>query len=311
MRYIGALRCGVVTTSDRLVVSVVVKRTVSGSAVRRSNSGAGHVGVVAGAVITGAGSEGSVAGGGGGSGDSSDLRVAELVVALLALPELVARALSVAVGGSRAEALLLLVVTTKEDLDGNRDEEQEGSNDSNSEASSVEPTSGAKGRRVGNLVALTIAPETLPGVAGAVADRGVYVASAARSTITGEDSNSDHGSAAKNVEDQAKEREEGLAAEAAGEDDCGDGVKNNCAGHALYGLLPAGNGDIAVSLDGEEVGVDSKNDCSTAELKSIKCCCDELQRSAAESHCDGLGVDQKWRWMIRYKVWVLKVERGG
>lgn len=124
MGHIGALRCGVVSTSDRLVVSVVVKGAVSGSAVRRSDSRTGHVGVVAGAVVTGARSERSVAGGGG-SGDGGDFRVAELVVALLALPELVAGTLGVAVGGARTEALLLLVVTAKENLDRDGNEEQE------------------------------------------------------------------------------------------------------------------------------------------------------------------------------------------
>ena len=116
------MRGGVVATSDGLVVSVVVKRAVSSGAVRRSDGGTSHVGVVAGAVVTGTRSESSVAGGG---RDGSDLRVAELVVALLALPELVAGALGVAVVGTRTKALLLLVVTSKEDLDRDGDEEEE------------------------------------------------------------------------------------------------------------------------------------------------------------------------------------------
>jgi hypothetical protein len=113
----------VVTTGDRLAVSVVVKRAVSSGAVRRSDGRAGHVSVVAGAVITGAGSEGSMAGGGG-NGDGGNLRVAELIIALLALPELVAGALGVAVVWARTEALLLLVVTAKEDLNRDGDEEE-------------------------------------------------------------------------------------------------------------------------------------------------------------------------------------------
>lgn len=169
------------------------------------------------------------------------------------------------------------------------------SNDGNGETSSVEPASSAEGRCVGDLVALAVATKALPGVAGAVANGSVDVASAARRTVTSEDSDSDHGTAAKDVEDQAEESEEGLAAKAAGEDDSCDGVEDRGTGHALYCLLPARDGDIAVSLNRKEVGVDSQNDCSTAELKSVECCCDKLQRSAAESHCDGLGVDQKWR----------------
>ena len=122
--HVSTLRGGVVTTSDRLVVSVIVERTVSGSAVRRSDGRAGHVGVVAGTVIAGTGSESRVAGGGGGR-DGGDFRVVELIVALLALPELVAGALGVAVIGARAEALLLLVMAAKEDLDRDGDEEEE------------------------------------------------------------------------------------------------------------------------------------------------------------------------------------------
>jgi hypothetical protein len=166
------------------------------------------------------------------------------------------------------------------------------SNDGNSEASSIEPASSAEGRCVGDLVTLIVAAESLPGVAGTVANGSVDVASAAGCTMTGENGNSNHGTAAKNVEDQAEESEEGLAAKAAGEYNCGDGVEDSRTGHTLYRLLPAGNGDIAVSLNREEVGVDSKNDSSTAELKSVECCCDELQRSAAESHCVDVGVGQ-------------------
>lgn len=124
MRYIRSLRGGVIATSYRLVVSVVVKRTMSGGAVGWSNGRTGHVSVVAGAIVTGTGSEGSVAGGGG-SGYSSDFRVTKLVVALLALPELGTGTLSVAVLRARTEALLLLVVTAKEDLYRDGDEEQE------------------------------------------------------------------------------------------------------------------------------------------------------------------------------------------
>lgn len=123
MRHVCTGRGGVVSTSDGLVVSVVVKWTMSSGAVGRSDSGASHVGIVAGAVVTSTRSESSVPGGGG-SGNSRNFRVAELV-ALLALPELVTRALGVAVVRARAEALLLLVVTTKENLNRDGDEEEE------------------------------------------------------------------------------------------------------------------------------------------------------------------------------------------
>ena len=80
--------------------------------------------VVARAVVTGTRSKSSVAGGRG-SGDSSDFRVAQLVVTLLALPELGAGATGVVVAGAGTEALLLLVVTAKEKLHRDRKEEEE------------------------------------------------------------------------------------------------------------------------------------------------------------------------------------------
>ena len=114
-RSISTCRCSVVTTVNRLVVSVVVKRTAGSSAVRSSNSGAGHVSVMAGAVVTSTRSKSSVAGGRG-SGDSSDFRVTKLVVTVLALPEFGAGATGVVVGRARTETLLLLVVSAEEEL---------------------------------------------------------------------------------------------------------------------------------------------------------------------------------------------------
>ena len=119
----------------------------------------------------------------------------------------------------------------------------------------------------------------------AARDPGRLVAGAARCTITGEDCNSNHGTAAESVEDQTEEGKESLSAKAACEDNRADGVQDRRAGETLYGLLPARNGNIAVSLDGKEVGVDSKNDCSAAEFEGVQCRSNELQRSTAESHC--------------------------
>lgn len=188
-----------VTTGDGLVIGVVIKRAVSGSTVRRSDSRASHVGVMTGAVVMGARSKSSMASGRS-SGDSGDFRVTKLVVALLALPELVTGTLGVAVGWAGAEAFLLLVVTAKQDLHGDGKKEEEGSNDSDGETGSVEPASSAKGCSVGDLVSLTVAAKALPGVAGTVAKGSVDIAGAARCAIAGENGNSDHSTAAENVE---------------------------------------------------------------------------------------------------------------
>lgn len=248
------------------------------------------MGVVTLAVVAGTRSKSSVAGGSGG-GNSSDFGVMKVVVTLLALPELGAGATGVVVGGTRAETLLFLVVTSEKNLDRNRNEEEESSNDSDGEASSVELASGTERCRVGDLVTITVATKALLGIAGTIAEGSVDIASAAGSTIASEDCDSDHGTAAKDVEDQAEQSKECLSAQAAGEHDSEDGVENCSTGQTSDGLLPAWDRDIAISLDCEEVGVDSKDDRSAAKLEGIECRRDELQRSTAESHDESLDVE--------------------
>jgi hypothetical protein len=87
----------------------------------RRNSRASVGGVVAWADIVARSSEAASSNGG-----SGDFGVAETaVLALVALPELDAGALGVAVGRAGAVALLLLVVLVDEELEGDGDEEEE------------------------------------------------------------------------------------------------------------------------------------------------------------------------------------------
>lgn len=87
----------------------------------RRNSRAGVGSVVAWADIVARSSEAASSNGGGG-----DFGVAEAtVLALVALPELHAGALGVAVGGAGAVALLLLVMLVDKELEGDGDEEEE------------------------------------------------------------------------------------------------------------------------------------------------------------------------------------------
>ena len=74
------------------------------------------------------------------------------------------------------------------------------SNDGDGETGSVQLASSTERCRIGDLVALAVAAKALFGVAGAVAEGSVDVASAAGGTITCQDSNSNHGTAAKSVE---------------------------------------------------------------------------------------------------------------
>lgn len=121
---ICAGRGGVITTDNGLAVCVVVKRTMSSSTMGRSDGGASHMSVVAGTVVMGTRGKGGMASCRG-NGDSSDFRVAQLVVALLTLPEFVTRALGVAVGRAGSKTLLLLVVTAEQNLDRNGEKEEE------------------------------------------------------------------------------------------------------------------------------------------------------------------------------------------
>lgn len=181
------------------------------------------------------------------------------------------------------------------------------SNDSNSEASSVESTDSAEGSSVCDLVTLTVAAKALPGGRSAIAKGSLDGASAARRSIASENSDCNHGTAAECVEDQANKGEEGLAAQAACEDHGADGVQDCGTRETFNSLLPARDGDIAVSLNGEEVGIDSKNDRSATELQSIESRRDELKSSTAKSHDERSGDDHR-NGEVRLVDKVLKVD---
>jgi hypothetical protein len=111
-----------VSTDGRRVVTAVERRLVvivagTGS----SNSGASVRGVMrrANIVLDSRGLKTSSSRG------SSDFGVTQTAVALVALPELHAGTLGVAVGRAGTVALLLLVVTRHEELEGDGDEEEE------------------------------------------------------------------------------------------------------------------------------------------------------------------------------------------
>jgi hypothetical protein len=110
---VSASRCSVVSTVKSGLVVVE-------SRVRRRNSRASVRGVVrrADVMLDNRSSETSL------SGHGSDLRI-DSAIALVALPELHAGALGVAVGRTGTVALLLLVVLGHEELEGDGDEEEE------------------------------------------------------------------------------------------------------------------------------------------------------------------------------------------
>lgn len=93
-------------------------------------------------------------------GDGADFRIAKTLGAAVALPELCARALGVAVGGAGAECLLLLVIAAQAELDEGRDEEEESAEDRDGEAGRVEPADGTQRGGVGDLVTLAVTTES-------------------------------------------------------------------------------------------------------------------------------------------------------
>jgi hypothetical protein len=308
---IVARRGRMVTGANRLVAVI--------ANIRRSDGGASVGGIVARAVVVGTGRSSKTTSG---SGYSSNLRVTVLgdPVSLPALPELHTGALGVAVGRAGTEALLLLVVAHEEDLEESAQQKEEGGDDGDGKAGSIESASGAQRGSVGDLVALAIRTKGFLGIRRAVANRSLYIARAAGSSITGHDGNCNHGTAAEEVEEYAKNSEDGLSngqrtmsnsgilisylsTEAACQQDSQDGVENDGARETSDGLLPCCNESISVSLYREEVTVDSEYDGSAAELEGIEGCGAKLQCSTTEAH--GCGRCQVRRRKEQRRLWVV------
>lgn len=175
-----------------------------------SHGGASISSVVAGAVVVGASRDSKTASSG--SRDSTDFRVAVSsgAVGLAALPELHAGALSVAVAGTGAESLLLLVVLHEENLDESAEQEEEGADDGDGKAGGVELADRAKRGGVGDLVAAAVGTEAFLGVGGSVTERCLNAAGALGCAVAGQDGDGDHGAAAEDVEEYAEESKDFL-----------------------------------------------------------------------------------------------------
>ena len=291
---VTAGRGGVVSGTDRLVAF----ETIVGS----GNSGSSVGGVVAGAVVVGSSWGSKTTGGRYGS----DFRVTVLSnpVGLPALPELHAGTLGVAVGRTGTESLLLLVMAHQEDLDEGAEQEEEGANNRDSEAGGVELADRAEGSRVGDLVTLAVGSKALLGVLRTITKGSLDVARAAGSTITGHDSDGNHGTAAKNIEEYAENGKDCLSydqhvvldkawessylsTKAASQQDSEDAVQDDGSRETSDGLLPNRNVGITVGLDCEEVAVDAEYNGGAAELERIQRSRAKLQCSTTETHgCD-------------------------
>jgi len=190
----------------------------------------------------------------------------------LAVPELaLGRAIGVVVGRAGTEALLLLVLAHKEDLEESCDEEEESGNDGHREHGGVHAASVARRDRVGEVLALSSAETVVAkplrvGISVANTQWGVDDASAGGSAMTGQHSDCDEASDEQDVKDDCSEGEEADAAKAAGEDHGSDGVHNSDARDALNSLLPSRDALVAIGLYREEVGVDACQDISYSAL---------------------------------------------
>lgn len=195
----------------------------------------------------------------------------------LALPELAVASCTsgVAVGGRRAESLLALVVTVKEELYESRKEEDEGANDRNNECSLVE----SAGKTVVGLVGKVRAVESIAALVGlAAAKRGVERLTAVTlvRTVTGENGHRDEGTHEEKIKEYAQEREDSLASKEAGQQNSEESVKHGSAGHTLNGLLPCWNVSVAISKDREEIAENAENDSAAAECDRVE---ESLQRT--------------------------------
>jgi hypothetical protein len=198
---ICAIGRGIVSALNRLVGLVP-------GVTRGSDSRARVRGVVAWAVVVRSGSGKPTSR----NGDGADFRVAVAggAVRLLALPELHAAALCVAVVWAGTEGLLLLVVLHEEHLDEGGDEEEECADDGDGEAGGIEVACCAERGGVGDLVALVVGSEALFAVCGSVTQRCADVAFAGGCAVAGQDRDGDHGAEAENVEEYAEEGEDAL-----------------------------------------------------------------------------------------------------
>lgn len=186
---------------------------------RSSNCGASVRSIMAWTVITGSRSKTTRC-----SRDGSDLRITKTARVTVTLPELDARAASIAVSWAGTKSLLLLVVAAEAQLKNGGEEEEKGAEDGDGEAGRVELADGAERGGVGDLATLAVAAKTFFGVGGSVAEGSGDVSGAALGAVTSEDCDGHHGAAAGEVEKDGEERKDGLSTKAECQQNSEDGV---------------------------------------------------------------------------------------
>lgn len=265
---------GVVTTGQRLMALISVgcshRRTSVRSVVRRAD------------VISTSNSSASRRDGAGHFG------ITETWGPATALPELNSATTSVVVSWAGAKALLLLVVTGKEDLDNRGEKEEDRSDNSDCESSRVQPTSGSEGHSVGDLVS-----EALLRIGRTISNRCVYIAAAALRAVASKHCDSNKGSRKEDIKNDAEKGKECFSTKTAGEEDSENGIQDGCSRDALNGLALFRDGDISIRKNRQEVAVDTEYDASTAKFECIEDGLEQFQKGPAESHC-GIQMEKMW-----------------
>lgn len=170
------------------------------------------------------------------------------------------------------------------------------SGDGNSETGGVQTACSAQRDGICDLVALAFTAEALLSSVRTVSKRSHYTAAAVVCTVPRKHSDGDEGAGEEDVEDDAEECEEHLAAKEAGEQDREDGVQDSGSREALDGLGPIVDGRITVGEDRQEVTVDAEDDSSAAEFEGIEEGLYGLEGRPAESHGDDWCVGMEgWR----------------
>lgn len=237
--------CSIVSVMKRLVGVLECGR-------RRRNSGASITSIVgwANVVVVLVGHESTSSD----TTNGAELSIAHTLVLLAALPwPAFAAAEGVSVGWARPVTLLLLVMTTEEELDKSGNEEEDSSKDRNGETSRVQSASSSQLNRIGYILVVskskTIASITVLRVRISVSKRCVDIPAAAVRTIACQDSDGDESATEEDVEDNGDECEDRPASEEASQQNSEEKIEDCSARHALNCLFPCWNANVVVGED--------------------------------------------------------------
>lgn len=107
--------------------------------------------------------------------------------------------------------------------------------------------------------------------------------------MAGQDGDGNEATDEEDVEKDGSEGEEGDATEAAGENNCSDGVEDSNTGDTLNGLLPCRDALVAVCAHAEEVRVDAEYDGGATKADEVERGLKQAQEAALDETHGGCG----------------------